>query len=63
MTILTTTTGSPHTAILGVGAYRPVRLVPNADVVDAIATTPVGRMDRPQSDVVIEGIAIEKVDS
>ncbi len=36
MTTLATTTGSPHTAILGVGAYRPVRLVPNADVVDAI---------------------------
>ena len=36
MTTLTTTTGSPHAAILGVGAYRPVRLVPNADVVDAI---------------------------
>ena len=36
MTVLTTTTGSQHTAILGVGAYRPVRLVPNSDVVDAI---------------------------
>ncbi|PKH41039.1 3-oxoacyl-[acyl-carrier-protein] synthase-3 [Nocardioides alpinus] len=39
MTSLTTTTGSPHAAILGVGAYRPVRLVPNADVVDAIASS------------------------
>lgn len=28
--------GAPHAAILGVGAYRPVRVVPNADVVDAI---------------------------
>ena len=39
MTTLTTTTGSPHTAILGVGAYRPVRVVPNADVVDAIESS------------------------
>jgi 3-oxoacyl-[acyl-carrier-protein] synthase-3 len=36
MARLTTTTGAEHAAILGVGAYRPVRLVPNADVVDAI---------------------------
>ncbi len=36
MTTLTTTTGAPHAAILGVGAYRPVRVVPNSDVVDAI---------------------------
>ncbi|RYC03547.1 beta-ketoacyl-ACP synthase III [Nocardioides zhouii] len=36
MAALTTTTGAPHAAILGVGAYRPVRLVPNSDVVDAI---------------------------
>ena len=36
MTTLTTSTGAPHAAILGVGAYRPVRLVPNSDVVDAI---------------------------
>ena len=36
MAALTTTTGAPHAAILGIGAYRPVRLVPNADVVDAI---------------------------
>ena len=33
---LTPATGVPHAAILGVGAYRPVRLVPNADVVEAI---------------------------
>jgi 3-oxoacyl-[acyl-carrier-protein] synthase-3 len=32
----TPATGEPHAAILGVGAYRPVRLVPNADVVEAI---------------------------
>jgi 3-oxoacyl-[acyl-carrier-protein] synthase-3 len=36
MATLTTTTGAPHAAILGVGAYRPVRVVPNSDVVDAI---------------------------
>jgi 3-oxoacyl-[acyl-carrier-protein] synthase-3 len=33
---ISTTTGAPHAAILGIGAYRPVRVVPNADVVDAI---------------------------
>jgi 3-oxoacyl-[acyl-carrier-protein] synthase III len=33
---ITPATGAPHAGILGVGAYRPVRLVPNADVVDAI---------------------------
>lgn len=36
MTTLTVETGAAHAAILGVGAYRPSRLVPNADVVDAI---------------------------
>jgi len=36
MTTLSTTTGAQHAAILGVGAYRPVRLVPNSDVADAI---------------------------
>ena len=36
MAAITTTTGAPHAAILGVGAYRPVRLVPNSEVVDAI---------------------------
>ena len=36
MDALTTTTGAPHAAILGVGAYRPLRVVPNSDVVDAI---------------------------
>ena len=29
-------TGAPHARVLGVGAYRPERVVPNADVVDAI---------------------------
>jgi len=27
---------APHTAVLGVGAYRPSRVVPNVDIVDAI---------------------------
>ncbi len=33
------------------------------DVVDAIATTATGPMDRPRTDVVIEKIAVEQVDS
>ena len=33
---LRTETGSAHAAILGVGAYRPRRIVPNSEVVDAI---------------------------
>ena len=33
------------------------------DTIDQIAATPTGRMDRPQTDVVIESIEIEKVDS
>lgn len=33
---LTQLTGAPHAAILGLGAYRPSRVVPNADVVEAI---------------------------
>ncbi len=36
MAALNTTTGAQHAAILGIGAYRPVRVVPNSDVVDAI---------------------------
>ncbi|WP_028645032.1 beta-ketoacyl-ACP synthase III [Nocardioides sp. URHA0020] len=28
--------GAPHAAILGVGAYRPVRIVPNSEVIEAI---------------------------
>ncbi|MCX6400218.1 MAG: ketoacyl-ACP synthase III [Propionibacteriales bacterium] len=36
MTTLHVETGSANTAILGVGAYRASRLVPNADIVDAI---------------------------
>ncbi|WP_121258553.1 beta-ketoacyl-ACP synthase III [Nocardioides ferulae] len=33
---LATATGATHAAILGVGAYRPSRVVPNADLVAAI---------------------------
>ncbi len=33
------------------------------DVVDAIAATPTGDMDRPSTDVVISSVEIEKVDS
>lgn len=33
---LTPNRGAEHTAILGVGAYRPSRLIPNSEVVDAI---------------------------
>ena len=28
--------GAPHTALLGLGVYRPSRIVPNADIVEAI---------------------------
>ncbi|GAA4101935.1 beta-ketoacyl-ACP synthase III [Nocardioides kongjuensis] len=36
MTTLRTETGPSYAAILGVGAYRPSRLVPNSEVIDAI---------------------------
>jgi 3-oxoacyl-[acyl-carrier-protein] synthase-3 len=36
MAIIEQAQGAPHAAILGIGAYRPSRVVPNADVVDAI---------------------------
>jgi 3-oxoacyl-[acyl-carrier-protein] synthase III len=36
MAPISDTTGTNHTAILGIGAYRPSRVVPNADVVEAI---------------------------
>lgn len=38
-TTLSVAAGSPHAAILGVGAYRPTRLVPNSEVVDAIESS------------------------
>ncbi|MGL5809420.1 MAG: beta-ketoacyl-ACP synthase III [Nocardioides sp.] len=33
---LVSSTGHAHTAILGLGAYRPSRIVPNSEVIDAI---------------------------
>ncbi|HYH34501.1 MAG TPA: beta-ketoacyl-ACP synthase III [Nocardioides sp.] len=36
MPAIAASSGSPHAAILGLGAYRPTRVVPNADVVEAI---------------------------
>lgn len=36
MATITPSQGSTHAAILGIGAYRPTRVVPNAEVVDAI---------------------------
>lgn len=36
MATLSPSRGSEHTAILGVGAYRPSRLIPNSEVVEAI---------------------------
>jgi 3-oxoacyl-(acyl-carrier-protein) synthase III len=36
VTGLATSTGTPYAAILGVGAYRPIRSVPNAEIVEAI---------------------------
>ena len=39
MTTLTTVPGAPHAAILGLGSYRPRRVVPNAEIVDAIESS------------------------
>ncbi len=36
MTTFAGVTGAPHAAILGLGSYRPRRVVPNADIVEAI---------------------------
>jgi 3-oxoacyl-[acyl-carrier-protein] synthase-3 len=36
MTRLSSATGAPHATILGIGSYRPDRVVPNAELVDAI---------------------------
>jgi 3-oxoacyl-[acyl-carrier-protein] synthase-3 len=36
MTTLATASGAAHTAILGLGSYRPRRVVPNSEIVDAI---------------------------
>jgi len=38
-TTLASVTGSSHTAILGIGAYRPTRVVPNSELVDAIKSS------------------------
>src|SRR5680860_1298589 len=36
MTTLISSEGAQHAAILGIGAYRPSRVVPNSELVDAI---------------------------
>ncbi|HZJ06341.1 MAG TPA: beta-ketoacyl-ACP synthase III [Nocardioidaceae bacterium] len=36
MTTLATATGNSHTAILGIGSYRPSRVVPNSELIEAI---------------------------
>jgi 3-oxoacyl-(acyl-carrier-protein) synthase III len=36
MAELRSTTGAPHARILGLGAYRPTRVVPNSEIVDRI---------------------------
>jgi 3-oxoacyl-[acyl-carrier-protein] synthase-3 len=36
MTALAPVTGAAHTAILGVGSYRPSRIVPNSEIIEAI---------------------------
>ena len=36
MVTLETPQGAKHAAILGVGAYRPSRIIPNADIIEAI---------------------------
>jgi 3-oxoacyl-[acyl-carrier-protein] synthase III len=36
MTTIAVDTGAAYSAVLGVGSYRPSRIVPNADIVDAI---------------------------
>ena len=35
---------------------------PSRDVVDAIASTPTGAMDRPRTDVVLESVTVEQVE-
>jgi 3-oxoacyl-[acyl-carrier-protein] synthase-3 len=36
MAVLNTSEGAQHAAILGIGAYRPSRVIPNSEVVEAI---------------------------
>ena len=33
---LVSSTGTQHAAILGIGTYRPSRVIPNAEIVDRI---------------------------
>ena len=37
MATLNPQVGAPNARILGIGAYRPSRIIPNAEVVEAIA--------------------------
>lgn len=39
MTTIGTVSGAPHAALLGLGIYRPRRVVPNAEIVEAINST------------------------
>ncbi|QBR91582.1 beta-ketoacyl-ACP synthase III [Nocardioides euryhalodurans] len=39
MTSIAGSAGAPHASILGVGAYRPSRVIPNSEVVDAIESS------------------------
>ena len=39
MARLVASTGAQHVAILGIGSYRPSRVIPNAEVVDAIESS------------------------
>ncbi|MBF4162863.1 beta-ketoacyl-ACP synthase III [Nocardioides acrostichi] len=39
MPALVSSTGAQHARILGIGAYRPGRIVPNSEIVDAIDST------------------------
>ena len=36
MSPLSSATGAPHAAILGIGGYRPSRVIPNSEVIEAI---------------------------
>ncbi len=36
MTTITPQVGAPHATILGIGTYRPSRVIPNSEVIDAI---------------------------
>ncbi len=36
MTTITPQVGAPHATILGIGTYRPSRVIPNSEGIDAI---------------------------